>query len=155
TGGYTKLTGWSAGPGDSGLLGFLIPGTAGDTTGARDVRFGDTFTLWGPTNSHSGDPPTKKNQPKLGASPDRGNYVALDGAATYRGSGISQTLTGLTAGKVYQVSFYWAAAQQSGFDGATTDSLQVTFGSTSQTTSVFNLASHAFSGWMSQSFTYT
>jgi hypothetical protein len=154
--GYTTLTGWTIGPGSSGTLAFLIASGAGDTTGSHDVRFNDTFTLWGPSNSATSDPQRQPGNPALTASsPDGGNYVALDGAATYRGAGLSQTLTGLSAGRVYQVSFFWAAAQQHGFDGPTTESVQVTFGSSSQTTAVYNLASHAFSGWMFQSFNFT
>lgn len=150
TGGYTLLTGWSAGPGSSGLLGFLFTSGAADTTGAHDVRFNDTFLLWGPgVNGGSvanGLPAT---------SPNGGNYVALDSAPTYRGSGISQTLTGLTAGANYAVSFYWAATQQHGFDGDTTDSVQVSFGSQTQTTATVNNPSHGFSGWMSATFNFT
>jgi hypothetical protein len=150
TGGYTELTGWTAGPGSSGLLGFLIPSGAADTTGVHDVRFNDTFLLWGPG---AGGGSVANGLPA--SSPDGGNYVAMDAAPSLRGSGISQTLTGLTTGHTYSVSFYWAAAQQHGFDGATTEAVQVSFGSQTQTTSTFNNASHGFSGWMSALFTFT
>jgi Protein of unknown function (DUF642) len=150
TGGYTKLTGWTAGPGSSGLLGFLFAsGTAG-TTGAHDVRFNDTFLLWGP-----GAGGGSLANGLTATSPDGGNYVAMDAAPSLRGSGISQTLTGLTVGATYSVSFYWAAAQQHGFDGATTEAVQVSLGSQTHTTTTFNNPSHGFSGWMSQTFTFT
>jgi len=150
TGGYTQLTSWAAGPGSSGLLAFLIAPGAADTTGSLDVRFSDTFYLWGPGANGGG---VANGLPAT--SPDGGNYVALDGAPAYRGVGISQTLTGLTAGASYSVSFDWAAAQQNGFNGATTESVQVSFGTQTQTTSVYNLPSHGFSGWMSQTFDFT
>jgi hypothetical protein len=148
TGGYTKLTGWTSGTGDAGLLAFLIaPGTA-DTTGSHDVRFNDTFLLWGTNDGGLNAIPA--------SSPNGGNYVALDADSTYSGTGISQQLGGLVVGQKYAVSFYWAATQQHGFDGATTESVKVGFGTnTPQTTATYNLASHAFSGWMSQTFVFT
>jgi hypothetical protein len=149
TGGYTALTGWTVGPGSSGLLGFLFASGTADTTGSHDVRFNDTFLLWGPGSGGGG-----VNNGLPASSPDGGNYLALDAAPTYQGS-ISQTVTGLTKGKQYVVSFYWAAAQQHGFDGATTESLKISFGNSSQTTSTINLNSHAFSGWRSASFIFT
>jgi hypothetical protein len=87
------------------------------------------------------------------ASPDGGNFIADDGA--YDAAPIEQTITGLTVGDEYSVSFYWAAAQQESFNGATTEQWQVTLGSDEQSTEVYDLASHAFSGWMTQTFTYT
>jgi hypothetical protein len=150
TGGYTELTGWTAGPGSSGVLGFLIPSGFADTTGVHDVRFNDTFLLWGPGAGGGG---VANGLPAT--SPDGGNYVAMDAAPSLRGSGISQTLNGLTTGATYSVSFYWAAAQQHGFDGATTEAVQVSFGSQTQTTTTFDNPSHGFSGWMSSTFTFT
>ena len=128
-------------------MAFLIaPGTA-DTTGSHDVRFNDTFLLWGTNDGGLNTIPT--------SSPNGGNYVALDADTAYTGSGISQQLGGLVAGQKYAVSFYWAATQQQGFDGATTEAVKVGFGTNSQTTTTYNLPSHAFSGWMSQTFTFT
>jgi hypothetical protein len=140
TGGYTKLTGWTVGQGSSGLLAFLIASSTADTTGSHDVRFNDTFLLWGANDGGLNTIPA--------SSPNGGNYVALDADTTYSGSGISQQLGGLVAGQKYAVSFYWAASQQHGFDGATTESVRVGFGTNTPTTATYNLASHAFSGWM-------
>jgi hypothetical protein len=150
TSGYTEITGWTVGPGSSGTYGFLMAPGSADTTGSYSPRYSNTFYLWGP-GANGGS----VNNGLTATSPDGGNYLALDGGASYRGTGISQTLTGLTSGDKYSVSFYWAAAQQHGFTGATTEQFQVGFGGQTQSTSVYHLPSHGFSGWMSQTFTFT
>jgi hypothetical protein len=147
TGGYTSLTDWTVGAGSSGLLGFLIASGTADTTGSHDVRFNNTFLLWGTNDGGTTVLPA--------SSPAGGNYVALDADSTYSGAGISQKLGGLVAGGEYAVTFWWAAAQQNGFNGATTESVQVSFGSQTHTTATFNLPTHSFSGWMSQTFLFT
>ncbi|HAB16432.1 MAG TPA: VPDSG-CTERM sorting domain-containing protein [Verrucomicrobiota bacterium] len=139
TGGYTKLTDWTTGPGNTGLLSFLLDPATAATTGSRDIRFNDNFSLWSQS-----------------ASPAGGLYVGLDAASSFRGVGISQTINGLVPGDTYEVEFYWAAAQQFGFDGDTTEQVQVTLGGApAQLTSVFNLPSHGFSGWMHETFGFT
>ena len=144
TGGYTALTGWTVG---SGTYGFLMsPGTA-DTTGAYSPQFGNTFTLWGSNNGGVNTLPA--------TSPDGGNYVALDAASGYHGTGISQVLTGLVAGKQYAVTFDWASGQQHGFDGSTYESLQVGFGSQTQSTATVANVSHGFTNWQQQTFVFT
>jgi len=142
TGGYTKLTNWTVGPGSSGLLAFLFTPGSADTTGDHDVRFNDTFQLWGPG---AGGGSVANGLPST--SPNGGNYVGLDAAPAYRGTGISQTITGLVVGRAYVLNFYYAGAQQHGFDGATTEQVQATLGSNVQTTPVINLPNHGFSGW--------
>jgi hypothetical protein len=77
-----------------------------------------------------------------------GNFAALDG--DFQTSAISQTITGLTPGKQYYLSFNYAFSQQYGFDGDTLQNLTVSFGSTLNATSpTFSLSSHGFSGWLS------
>jgi PEP-CTERM motif len=49
-----------------------------------------------------------------------GNYVEADGNPDYE-SGFNYTVTGLTPGDTYTLSFYQGASQQVGFDGATTN----------------------------------
>lgn len=89
-------------------------------------------------------------------SPAGGNYVALDGDASVGGGGsISQTINGLTAGQQYQVSFTWGAGQLQSRSGATVQDMMVSLGSQSFTTSSINVASGGFSGWMTQTFTFT
>jgi hypothetical protein len=86
------------------------------------------------------------------ASPDGGNFIAADGA--YEVGAVSQTITGLTAGQQYAVSFYMAAAQQTNHTGATTDYWTVGFGNTALTSNT-QAASHAFSGWQYETMTFT
>jgi hypothetical protein len=115
--------------------------------GSRSPEFSNNFSLWGPGNGSSNG--------LTGASPDGGYYIALDGDTAYRGGGISQTISGLTVGQQYYVNFSWAAAQQYGYDLATTEQVQVNFAGSNQLTSVYNLPEHGFSGWFNQTFTFT
>src|ERR1700722_4900367 len=89
----------------------------------------------------------------IGPSPDGGNFVAADGA--YMTGYTYQTIGGLIPGTSYVISFFMAAAQQTGYTGATTDYLQVGLGSSygsgpSQNSTTIDLASGAFSGWIGQ-----
>lgn len=136
--GSVQLTGWTT----SGYNLVFTPNTA-DTSGAA-TEFG-TLQLWGPNSgSANGLTPT---------SPTGGNYVAADGA--YGTAPISQTIAGLTVGALYQLSFYWAAAQQKGFDGATTENWTVSFGNQSFTTATVNNPNHGFIPWQQQVYTFT
>jgi hypothetical protein len=110
--------------------------------------YGNTY-MWGANNSGTTAIPN---------SPAGGNIIAADGDGAGGLSGaIKQTIAGgLTAGKIYSVTFYWAAAQQQSFTGATTEQWTVTLGNaTSQSTAIYSLPSHGFSGWMQQTFTFT
>lgn len=85
-----------------------------------------------------------------------GNFVALDGDASVGGGGsISQTINGLTIGTQYQVSFTWGAGQLQSRSGATVQDVLVSLGGQSFATSSVNVASQGFSGWLTQTFTYT
>lgn len=88
------------------------------------------------------------------ASPDGGNFVGADGA--YLVAPVQQTITGLTAGKSYDVSFYWGGAQQSGYTGTNTEQWEVRLGNgPSQLTDVYVNPTAGFSGWFSEKFTFT
>jgi hypothetical protein len=91
--------------------------------------------------------------PTVTNSPSGGNFVAGDGA--YYGGPISQTISGLTPGQKYTLSFAYAAAQQAGFDGDNWSSWTGTFGGESFQTSTLNNPSHGFTGWQNASFTFT
>ena len=134
----TTATGWST----TGYN-FVFQSGAADTLGATG-QYGN-LKLWGPGDGSANGLPA--------SSPDGGNFIAADGA--FQVDAITQTLTNLTVGARYTVSFWWAGAQQSGFTGATTDQWQVSFGGQTQSTAVVNDASHGFTGWMQQVFTFT
>jgi hypothetical protein len=91
------------------------------------------------------------------ASPDGGNYLAQDGG--YLTGFTSQALSGLVIGDAYIVTFYMAAAQQTGYSGATTDYWTVGLGTAagsgpSQNTGTINLASGTFSGWVGEEMSF-
>ena len=86
------------------------------------------------------------------ASPTGGNFIGEDSA--FNTSAITQTINGLTVGKSYALSFYWAGAQQTGFSGATTEQWQVSLGASTLSTAVINVASQGFSGWMLQTMNF-
>jgi hypothetical protein len=133
----TNENGWTT----SGYNFVFASGTA-DTTGATGSDGG--LTLWGPGDgSNNGLPAT---------SPDGGTYIAADGA--YEIGAVNQTITGLTAGGMYSVSFWWAGAQQSGFTGVNTEQWKVSLGGSTQSTVVLSNATHGFTGWKFQQFTF-
>jgi hypothetical protein len=105
--------------------------------------YGNTY-MWG---SHNGG--ASGTAGTWTAPPSGGNFIAADGA--YEQGAITQTITGLTVGKTYVLKFYYGAAQQEAFDGATTDQWTVSLGTGNVAgnfkTPVINLAAHSFSGW--------
>lgn len=96
-------TGWTGG---NGLIFIDAPGT--DTSGVGG------FGIFG----------------GVGPSPVGGNFVQADGNPVYE-SGFSQTITGLTPGTTYTLSFYQAAGQDGTdccYSGATTEQWVVSLG---------------------------
>jgi len=89
-------------------------------------------------------------------SPDGGNFVGLDGEQTPGVQGaISQTINGLIVGQTYTLNFDWAAGQIQSRTGPTTEQLQASLGGQSFTTSVVDNPNQGFTGWFTDSFTYT
>lgn len=86
-------------------------------------------------------------------SPLGGAFLALD--SDFGQGAISQTISGLIVGDIVTVSFDWAGAQQTGFDGASTDYLTVSLGSQSKNTATITDPSHGFTGWKTGSLTFT
>ena len=134
----TDAVGWTT----DGYNFLFSPGVA-DTTGVTGA-YGN-LQLWGSNNGGSVVLPA--------SSPDGGNYIAADGA--FGVDPISQTVNGLVIGNEYEVSFWWAAAQQFGYNGATTEQWTVSLGDQTQSTSVYALPEHSFSGWMRETMTFT
>lgn len=138
----TNVTGWST----SGYNFVFFPGTA-TTTGAASVQYGALIlqdTL--PSGASNGFPAT---------SPSGGNFLGADG--DFQVGAITQTVTGLTVGIQYALSFYWGAAQQKGsaYTAATTEQWKVTLGNELHSTPVINNPAQGFTGWLSQTLLYT
>ncbi len=112
------------------------------------VGNGGTLALWGPGNGG-----VANNPANLGASPDGGNFMAFDGA--YQQSELTQSISGLTIGDNYTLNFFYGGSQQTGFNGNTTQKFTVGFGGDSYDTPGLVNTSHSFTGWFSQSHTFT
>jgi len=140
-GGYANLTDWTVGntvtnnPLQS--FAYVIP-----TTGVG------AYTAYYPGN------PTIGFWSNPGAAPSgTTNAVSIDGYT--QGATLSQTLTDLTVGASYQVSFDWAAIQYNTASGAYTERFDVSFGSSTQSTQTYSQATHTNSDWTHESFTFT
>ena len=136
----TNVTGWST----TGYNFLFFPGTA-TTTGAKPTSYSQLYLGGSTTVGASNYFPA--------SSPAGGNFVAADG--DFSVGAITQTVNGLTAGLKYAVSFYWAAAQQTGYTGAQTEQWKVSLGSEMYATPVVNNPQQSFTGWFTQTFTYT
>jgi hypothetical protein len=106
-------TNWSQTGGGSNLVFVDGPGTATSSTGG--------YAVWGPFNN----PPTG------------GNFIQADGNPNYERV-FYQTITGLTVGQTYELTFWQAAGQQNGFSGATTEQWIVSLGKSALTYTVTN-----------------
>ena len=146
----TTALGWSVPNPVAGLsYAFLfnasggLSGTSADQAGAAGTL--GVAAIWGPDNGSS-------NGLKL--SPDGGAFISSDPA--FQNGPITQTVSGLTAGTKYVLTFDWAGSQQLGHDGVTTEGWQVSLGGgPTQSTALVTVPDKGFSGWMTQSFTFT
>jgi hypothetical protein len=128
------LTGWTTTSGYSFVL----------TSSQANAGFYNGNTTSGGLYTGSGTPNSISFYTVAG-SPVGGNFVAQD--SNYLPGTLSQSISGLTVGDVYAVSFYQALAQQSGFTGATTAQWGVSLGSQSVTSPLMSNTSGGFSGW--------
>ena len=87
------------------------------------------------------------------APPVGANFVGLD--ADFQTGPLQQTINGLTIGDSYDLTFYWARSQQTGFSGDTHQGLQVSLGSQTDDTGLILLPSQTFSGWTQESMNFT
>lgn len=120
------------------------------TVNASDYNF--VFTTGSATALSSYGPLTLYDGTAIGNSPAGGNFLVSDG--DFNSGNISQTINGLTVGAQTTLTFYWAAAQQSGSSGSTTQYWQVSLGGSTQDTATYDLAQGAFSGWMQATMTF-
>ncbi|NUU01779.1 DUF642 domain-containing protein [Herbaspirillum robiniae] len=133
--GTTVATGWTS----TGYNFLYTPGTA-DTTGAGASH----LKLWGPNDGSNNG---------FTLSPTGGNFLASNGV--YQAGPIQQIINGLVIGQSYLLSFDWAGIQQYNFNGATTEGWQVSLGAQTFTTAMISNVSHGFTGWRTQTFTFT
>lgn len=130
----TTLLGWTSSNGNDGGYNFVLDGATATSTAS-------VLRLRGTDNGYT-------------ASPTGGNIFASD-PAYYPGT-LSQTLSGLSIGASYLLTFDFGLAQQSGFSGANSnDFWQVSFGNAVQTTTPLSIADGGFSGWKSAAMTFT
>jgi len=160
--GTQYVTGWTNTPTSCTLSGCDLSGTtagynflvtsASAATTANGINTNDngTMSLWG-NNGFTGS-----NQ--IGGS--GGAFIAADGA--YEQSLIIQTISGLTVGQKYQLTFNYAGAQQQGYNGTTTEAWTAVFVDTNNlnniqtyTTPTLNDAEHGFTGWKAASVIFT
>jgi hypothetical protein len=136
----TTLTGWS-----EPTLGYMMLATPSTAVSGITTQYGaNNFSLWGVGNGGADT---------ITAAPGGGNFVAMDG--DFSVEPLQQTISGLTVGKVYTVTFDYAYAQQHGYTGATNQSLTVSLGDSSQQLATTTLPSEGFSGWNAASMNFT
>jgi hypothetical protein len=135
----TTLTGWT-----QPTLGYAMLTTATTAVSGVTTQYGtNNFSLWGVGNGGLNT---------ITAPPGGGNFVAMD--SDFSVQPLEQTVNGLTAGKLYTVTFDYAYGQQSGYTGATTQNWIVSLGNSSQALASTNVASQGFSGWNTASLTF-
>jgi len=100
------------------------------------------------------------------ASPNGGDFIGIDpgypNSGNSNNSSINQSISGLTVGDQYTVSFDYAGAQQgpspgqNGFTGQQTEGWAVSLGGgPAQDTTVLTNCSECFTGWQTASLTFT
>jgi hypothetical protein len=139
------LTGWSSTGGSTYNVLFF-----GNVANAKSINPDTRFTAgepqWLDANFNS-------------LSPNGGSFMGLDGDPAANGP-LDQTITGLTSGVTYKLSFDWAGIEL--FNRTGYDSIQLTgsLGGDPFATSVYLNTAPAgqpgsFSGWMTANFTFT
>ena len=140
------LTGWSSTGGSTYNVLFF-----GNVANATSINADTRFT---------GSEAQHLNSNFNALSPNGGNFMGLDGDPAANGS-LDQTITGLTSGVTYKLSFYWAGTELSNRTGY--DSIQLTGslgGDAFMTPAYLNTTTTpgdpgSFSGWMLENFTFT
>lgn len=102
----------------------------------------------------TGSEPQRLSANYSGPSPAGGNFVGLDGDTQFNGP-LQQTINGLVSGSKYLLSFYWATTQFSNRVGTTTERLDVTFGTETQSTETVINPTQGFQPWRLVNLTFT
>lgn len=135
---------------------FIVRGSDATKVDGIDTNSQGSLYLWGKTSDDRRAPSNGFTTSNNGTG---GNFLAADGA--YQQSVIAQTISGLTIGQKYVLSFDYAGAQQHGYDGATTEGWTAIFAETdfsdaqSYSTPILNNVSHGFTGWNTVSTVFT
>lgn len=144
-GGISYATGWTVGAtlhGEPSPFVFVANGNA-DSIGFPSVFSPPNIFVWGPGNGVSNG---------FTGSPDGGYFLGVDG--DYADAPVYQAVNGLTVGDQYTLDFEWAASQFTNYFGATNQNWNISFGSDTASTPVYNLPSQGFSGWMDYTTTF-
>jgi len=131
---YVQPTDWTG----SGLYDF---GVEVDAPSTADNGSDPGIPVYGPFPAHG---PSGNN-----------NFIEADGDPSYSFS-FSQTISGLTVGQNYDLSFNQAAGQQQGnLVGPTTEKWEVSLGSSTQFSSLMTTPQGGVFPWEAQTLTYT
>jgi hypothetical protein len=132
---YVQPTDWTG----SGLYDF---GVEVDAPGTADNVSDPGIPVYGPFPAH-------------GPSGNNNNFIEADGDPSYSFS-FNQTISGLTVGQNYNVSFNQAAGQQSGnLVGPTTEQWEVSLGSSTQFSSLMSTPQGGIFPWEAQTLLFT
>jgi len=130
----TTLAGWTSSNGNDGGYNFVLDSTIANTKESA---------IW-----------LKSAGNGYTASADGANVFASD--ALYYPGTLSQSISGLTVGQSYTLSFDYALGQQVGFTGANTNNYwEVSLGGSTKDTTGLSIANGGFSGWKTASMTFT
>jgi hypothetical protein len=113
-------------------------GSVGPTSESTNPSGFNTVPLWGSSTD---------------GSPDGNYFYGVD--STYHPSALTQEISGLVDGHTYTLTFDYAAAQTFAYSGNTIDDWVVTLGGQTIATTNIDLESHGFSGWFTETATFT
>ncbi len=156
TGGQgTVLAGW----GSVGYSFVYTQGSAAYTGGAQTFQSYPSTVLWGPGTGVSSTTSGGVSSPNttFSAVPGGGNFLAID-PVYQTPDDLSQTITGLSKGTQYVLTFSYAGAEQNqGPQSAvvTTEGFNVSFGGSTVSTPTITDAARGFTPWVQQSFVFT
>lgn len=147
------LDGWSAvrlgGSVNSGSTSFALVGTPAQVSeGAIGIE-----SAYGSQGNPSGNLNLWGNS--LPSSPTGGKVAVVEADWGWVKTELQQTISGLTPGSQYTLTFDWAAGQQVGYTGDTQTRWTVRLGGDVQSTTFANVTSQGFVGWNSETFTFT
>jgi hypothetical protein len=133
------VTGWSTAPSGSNIMTCLI--------------YKGQNSLCGPTFLYPGSTPASF-WVNPGESPDGGNAVVGD-ANPSNSVALTQSISGLTPGTSYTLSFYQASASEYNNGDSSTEDWQVSLGSQTENSATMNTSAEGVTPWTLQTLTFT